>query len=171
MKPDDAAPQGGGIVGVDQGRSLPRRIVAYADASYCPKTGACGWAVILSGRSRSTSGLPKEEQFSGAAHGLADNNEAETHALQCLATLLLLQADTLAGAQVVVHTDSTTARERFDSSSLYGAGVTGVEIRHHHGHQGAKNASSSAMDTADRLAKREMRILRDAVISCTIQTN
>ncbi len=170
MKPDGAAPQEVGGVRVEQVRSPTQRIVAYVDASYCPKTRVCGWAVILSGRSRSTSGLPKEEQFSGAAHGLADNNEAETHALQCLATLLLVEADALARAQVVVHTDSTTARKRFDSSSLYGSGATGVEIRHLRGHQGAKNASSSAMETADRLAKREMRILRDAVISFTIPT-
>lgn len=146
----------------DKVSTRPRRVVAYADASFCRKTKACGWGVTFTGLTPVVTGPPQEDLYSGSQEGVKDNNTAELLALT-RAVELALDAGNLEGANVVVHSDSQFVAAVFDPSPLYAAGAASVELRHQHGHKGARNAGSSSMETVDRLAKLEMRQLRDAL--------
>lgn len=144
--------------------SRPRRVVAYADASFCRRTKACGWAVSITGLTPMVSGPPQEDLYSGFQEGVSDNNAAEVLAL-ARAVQLALKAGTLEGTQVLLYSDSETAVTDFNPEPLYAAGAASVELRHQYGHKGARNAGTSAMETVDRLAKGEMRKLRDMLLS------
>lgn len=137
----------------------PQFITLFADASYCPQTGAFGWAAWIK------HGTPARTlRLSGGGY-IEHSVAAECHALeQALVTLIDNANITLQRVIVVVESDCVAAlnwiRGQGWCTRLTGAGARHVKLKHVKGHRGHRDRRSSVNTWCDRTARERMQHYR-----------
>lgn len=137
----------------------PQFITLFADASYCPQTGAFGWAAWIK------HGTPAQTlRLSGGGH-IEHSVAAECHALeQALVMLIDNAAINLSRVIVVVESDCVGALNKIRAqgwrSTLTNAGARHVKLKHVKGHRGHRDPRSSVNTWCDRTAREQMQRYR-----------
>ena len=140
-----------------------RWITVFADASYCPETGAWGYGWWLK------YGQPARTLYGeGGGLSIAGSNEAEVVALEraleavdSLSGQYLLQ-----GKMLVVQSDCTGAIDRIQSrlrDMQREHGFAKAYTKHVKGHRGHVDPRASVNTGCDRAAGRQMRKYREQV--------
>ena len=143
----------------------------FTDASLCPRTGICGWAVWAKsdGQTLRVSGLLRSRiQHSGQAELMAMANG--------VAAVVQRWKPIAPGSIVLVQTDSLEAIRILDHGQACGPGhataknmIRAIErkhrfrlrLRHVKGHRGVADARAAVNTWVDAAAKQEMRAARD----------
>lgn len=130
-------------------------ITLFADASFCPNTGAYGWCFWIK------HGEPAQTILKdGGGVGLSGSNQAEIEALrQGIKTIEQLN---IKGKRIVIQSDCLGALEAIKPQldALRQQGAACAYTKHVKGHQGHRNKRASVNTTCDRKAGRQMAVFR-----------
>lgn len=135
-------------------------VTMFCDASFCPNTKACGWAVwIKHGK------IPETIRVSGVSENIRDSIQAEYQALVEGVSILMNKLD-LTGLVVVIQSDCVGALDMIDTKDLVKVkGAQYVKHKHVKGHRGLQDARACVNTWCDKQAKVEMRAVRDKILS------
>lgn len=135
-------------------------VTMFCDASFCPNTKACGWAVwIKHGKE------PETIRLSGTAENIKDSIQAEYKALQEGVEYLATKMN-LTGLIVVIQSDCVGALDKIETGHLSKEhGAQYVKHKHVKGHRGLQDARACVNTWCDKQAKSEMRAVRDKILS------
>lgn len=135
-------------------------VTMFCDASFCPNTKACGWAVWIK------HGLiPETIRLSGTAENIKDSIQAEFRALQ-EGVAYLADKMTLTNLIIVIQSDCVGALDKLETQHLVKEkGAQYVKHKHVKGHRGLQDARACVNTWCDKQAKVEMRAVRDKILS------
>lgn len=131
-------------------------ITLFADASFCPMTGAYGWCFWIK------HGAPAQTVLhSGGGVGLSGSQQAEVEALR--QGLAKVHEIGVKGKRIVVQSDCVGALATIESDlrQLRQMGARLAYTKHVKGHQGNKDKRSSVNTTCDRKAGEHMEQFRE----------
>lgn len=135
-------------------------VTVFADASYCPQTGAYGWCFWV----KFGSPAQTKVHHGGGAYVL-NSLMAEVEAL--LKALEFVESIPLDGKIVVLQSDCTGAlnfpRVKSLMEKLVQLGAKRAYVKHVKGHQGTKDPRSAVNTMCDRNARNQMRKHRKKV--------
>lgn len=127
-------------------------VTAFADASYCPNTGAYGWCFWVK------FGEPAQTVVeSGGGLGLTNSGAAEIEAVR--QALKFLNSIDLTARTVVMQTDCQQAIRELGPQlgELTRVGALAAYFKHVKGHRGTACPRSAVNSLCDRRARAEMR--------------
>lgn len=132
-------------------------VTLFTDASYCPDTGAWGWAAWCK------HGAPAETlRHHGGGFGCPGSHTAEVRGIEAGIAMVAAQVD-IVGKTVIIQCDCKSALRQADLTPLWDLNPKAVRLKHVKGHQGTKNPRTAVNTWADRAAYQQMAVYRQAV--------